>query len=139
MRGLLGFAYNWHVRAFDTDISISRYLDGWGRQGDSALIAMEGGHSIGAAWYRLFPETQQGYGYIDESTPELTLVVVPTKQGQGVGTRLLAAALNRARGDDFASISASVQRGTRELETFLKGGFEQVREDGENLILRCDL
>ena len=85
LRSLLGFAYNWHVNAFDTDISISRYVDAWGRKGDTALIAMDGGHSVGAGWFRLFPDTLRGYGYVDEETPEMTIVVVPTRQDEGIG------------------------------------------------------
>ncbi len=97
LRSLLAHAYNWHVAVFDTDISISRYVDGWGRHGDTALIAMEDGHSIGAAWYRLFPESVPGYGFVDPKTPELTIVVVPSRQGEGIGKRLLDALLERAK------------------------------------------
>ena len=38
LRSLLAHAYNWHVAVFDTDISISRYVDGWGRPGDTAVL-----------------------------------------------------------------------------------------------------
>ena len=48
--------------AFDTDVSISHYVDGWGRKGDAALVAMEGGHPVGAAWYRLFPSLTPATG-----------------------------------------------------------------------------
>src|SRR5271154_4392125 len=84
LRSLLGFAYNWHVANFETDISISRYVDGWGRAGDASLIAMDEGHSVGAAWFRLFSADSPGFGFLDEETPEMTLVVVPTKQGRGI-------------------------------------------------------
>lgn len=139
MRSLLGFAYNWHVNAFDTDIAISRYADGWGRKGDTALIAMDAGHPVGAGWYRLFPETLQGYGFLDAETPELTVVVVPTKQGQGIGQKILGSLIERARADGFAALSVSIRRGQADEPIYLESGFEQVREDGETLTLRCSL
>ena len=81
LRSLLGFAYNWHVTRYETEISISRYVDGWGRPGDTALIAMDEGHSVGAAWFRLFSPDSPGFGFLDDQTPELTIVVVPTMAG----------------------------------------------------------
>ncbi len=139
MRSLLGFAYNWHVNAFDTDIAISRYADGWGRKGDTALVAMDSGHPVGAGWYRLFPETLQGYGFIDAETPEVTVVVVPTRQGRGIGQRLLVALIERAKADGFAALSVSVRRDQADVPIYLEYGFEQVREEGETLTLRCPL
>ncbi len=136
LRSLLGFAYNWHVAAFDTDISISRYVDGWGRPGDTALVAMEGGHSIGAAWFRLFPATGRGYAFLDEETPEVTTVVVPTRQGQGIGTKLLAALVERAQAEGYRALSVSVRRNHADVPLFTEQGFEQVREEGETLTLR---
>lgn len=136
LRSLLGFAYNWHVAAFDTDVSISRYVDGWGRRGDMALVAMQGGHSIGAAWLRLFPETIPGYAFLDEETPEVTVVVVPTKQGQGIGAKLLAALVGRAKADGYPALSVSVRRDHADVPLFTEQGFEQVREEGETLTLR---
>jgi GNAT superfamily N-acetyltransferase len=139
LRSLLGFAYNWHVNVFDTDVSISHYVDGWGRTGDTALVAMQGGHSIGAAWFRLFPAASPGYGFVDDATPELTLVVVPTRQGLGIGQQLLTALLERAKADGFASISVSVERGTRDAEYFEENSFLHVAEHGNTLVLRCPL
>ena len=97
MRSMLTHAYNWHVNVFDTDVPIGRYVDGWGRPGDTVLIAMDGGHRVGAGWIRIFRETAPGYGFIDENTPELTVAVVPTRQGEGIGMELLRGLLDRAR------------------------------------------
>ena len=139
LRSLLGFAYNWHVAVFDTDVSISRYVDGWGRRGDMALVAMQGGHSIGAAWFRLFPETSPGYAFLDKETPEVTAVVVPTRQGQGIGAKLLAALVERAKAEGYPALSVSVRRDHQDVPLFTEQGFEQVREEGETLTLRRSL
>ena len=139
LRSLLAHAYNWHVNAFDTDIAISRYVDGWGRAGDTALIAMDSGHPVGEAWYRLFSKTLQGYGFLDAETPEVTVVVVPTKQGQGIGQKLLATLLEKAKAAGYGGLSASVRRDDVDLPSYLEQGFEQVREEGETLTLRCPL
>ena len=136
LRSLLGHAYNWHVTVFDTDISISRYADGWGRHGDTALIAMDEGHSVGAGWYRLFRESLPGYGFVDAETPELTIVVVPSRQGEGIGEQLLEALLARARAEGHSGISVSVERGKREADLYLARGFEQADEHGNTLVLR---
>jgi GNAT superfamily N-acetyltransferase len=139
LRSLLAHAYNWHVKALDTDISIAHYADGWGRRGDAAVVAMDGGHSVGAGWYRLFNESVPGYGFVDEATPELTIVVVPSRQGEGTGERLLAALLERAKADGYKGVSVSVERGNREAEGYLANGFEQVAEHGNTLVLRRPL
>jgi GNAT superfamily N-acetyltransferase len=139
LRSLLGHAYNWHVTVFDTDIAISRYVDGWGRRGDTALVAMDEGHSIGAGWYRLFPAGIPGYGFVDEQTPELTIVVVPSRQGEGIGKRLLDALLERAKADGYESVSVSVERGKQEAESYGSQGFQQVDEHGNTLVLRRSL
>ena len=136
LRSMLVHAYNWHVNVFETDIPISRYVDNWGRRGDTALIAMDGGHSVGAAWYRLFRESSSGYGFIDEETPELTIVVVPSRQGEGIGKELLAALVARGKADGYTRLSASVDKNNPETQAFLGEGFEQVAEHGSTLTLR---
>jgi GNAT superfamily N-acetyltransferase len=135
MRSLVGFAYNWHLATFDTEVSISRYVDGWGRTGDVSYIATEGGHSIGAGWFRLFHDRLQGFGYVDERTPELTIVVVPTRQGQGIGLQLLTALLERAKYEGYTAVSVSVQRGNRDEASYLERGFEAHAEEDEAVTL----
>jgi GNAT superfamily N-acetyltransferase len=118
MRSLLTHAYNWHVNALETEIPVGRYVDGWGRGGDRALIAMEAGHRVGAAWYRLFRASAPGYGFIDEQTPELTIVVVPSRQRQGIGLDLLRGILDQARTDGHAAVTVSTERDHPEVETY---------------------
>jgi GNAT superfamily N-acetyltransferase len=139
LRSLLAFAYNWHVTHFETDISISSYVDAWGRKGDTSVIAMEDGHSIGAAWFRLFAADRPGYGFVDGETPEMTIVVVPTKQQRGIGEQLLDALVERASNQGYPAISVSIRRGDPDGERLASHGFEPVREEGNTLTLRRPL
>jgi GNAT superfamily N-acetyltransferase len=136
MRSLLTHAYNWHVSRFETDVPIGRYIDGWGRPGDTALLAIEGGHRIGAGWFRLFREAAPGYGFIDDATPELTIVVVPSRQGQGIGQLLLAGLIERAEADAYRGLSVSVEKSHPEIAAYEAAGFEQVAEDGLAVTMR---
>jgi L-amino acid N-acyltransferase YncA len=140
MRSMLTHAYNWHVNVFDTEIPLSRYVDGWGRAGDTALIAMEAGHRVGAAWYRLFRASAPGYGFVDEDTPELTVAVVPGRRGEGIGHELLRGLAERARADGYRALSASIERQRPdEVGIFEQEGFEPVRESEHALVLRRNL
>ena len=69
----------------------------------------------------------------------MTLVVVPTKQGEGIGEQLLAALVERAKDDGYAMLSVSAKRGDADAENYLASGFEQVREQGNTLTLRLPL
>jgi GNAT superfamily N-acetyltransferase len=139
IRSMLTHAYNWHISKLETDIPLSRYVDGWGRPGDTALIAIEDGHRVGAAWYRLFRASAPGFGFVDERTPELTVAVVPGRRGEGIGQELLRGLVERARADGYAAVSTSVQKNHPEIQDYEDEGFEQVGESDHTVTLRRPL
>ena len=129
LRNLLRHAYHWRVNLGAAEIPIARYVDRWGRPGDTAVIALDEGRPVGAAWFRLYPEGAPGYGFVDAQTPELTIAVVPSKRGKGIGGELLEGLLERARAAGHAQISLSVQRDSDQEAFYARHGFERVRED----------
>ena len=120
---------------------LSRYVVGWGRAGDAALIALDQLTlvAVGAAWYRLFSAAEPGYGFVDESTPELTVAVVPSRRGQGIGQALLSAIVEHARAGGFAAISMSAVRDDAVVGLFEQNGFRQVRDHGTAVIMALEL
>ena len=64
------------------------YIDGWGRYGDDGVLAIDSATAddLGAAWIRLWPGPETGYGFVDRSTPELAIAVRPDRRGRGIGT-----------------------------------------------------
>jgi GNAT superfamily N-acetyltransferase len=125
LRDMLRHAYHWRI-AEDVERPVYRYVQNWGRPGDAGVLALEGPHAYGAAWYRLFTEQEPGFGFVDEQTPEVTIAIVPSRRGKGAGKELLEALLERARSEGYKSVSLSAERGqTAYYERF---GFETVRE-----------
>ena len=127
LRDMLRHAYYWRAR--DTEFPITRYVNGWGRKGDRALIALDDFHAVGAAWYRLYTAGEPGFGYVDDETPELTIGVVPARRGKGIGSELLDALLDRARREGYAQLSLSVERKNPAVHLYESRGFSTVRED----------
>jgi GNAT superfamily N-acetyltransferase len=109
LRDMLRHAYHWRFAEAE-ERPVYRYVQNWGRRGDAGVVAMDGPHSYGAAWYRLFPAREPGFGFVDEETPELTLAVVPSRRGKGTGKELLEALLKRARDDGFHAVSLSAAK-----------------------------
>jgi len=118
---------------------LRRYLDGWGRPGDAGLVALAGGTRVGAAWYRLFPSTEHGYGYIDPRTPELTIAVVTTVRGRGVGRALLAALVCQAGLDGHQALSLSVEQDDPAMALYRAAGFEAVGRADHSMTMRLVL
>jgi ribosomal protein S18 acetylase RimI-like enzyme len=136
MRSMLAHAYGWRVNALDAEIPLTRYVDNWGRSGDLALIAHETGNRVGAAWLRRFRESDAGYGFIDEATPELSIAVVPSRRRHGVGQELLDALLALAKVEGHAAVSLSVEENSRAVAFYERNGFERVRESAGGVVMR---
>jgi ribosomal protein S18 acetylase RimI-like enzyme len=136
LRDMLHHAYFWRERNPGEEPGpVSRYVKGWGRPGDTALIALDEGFPVGAGWYRLFRRDHPGYGFVDEATPELAVAVVPSRRGRGIGEALLEALVERARVDGYRALSLSVPGEDSALVKFYeKHGFVRVREDGGDSI-----
>ena len=109
---------------------VAPYVEGWGRDGDAGVVAMEGGRRVGAAWYRLFSADGPGYGFVDERTPELTVGVVESERGRGVGTALVRALLQQARAAGFEAISLSVEPDNAAVRLYARAGFTRVGGTG---------
>lgn len=135
LRSLLGHAYGWHVNVLETELPVGRYVDGWGRAGDAGLVWTNRGHRVGAGWYRLFKPSAPGWAFVDERTPELTVAVVPSRQGEGIGDDLLRRLLDQARADGHTALSVSVRRGHPDLAAYGREGFAPLREDGAAVTL----
>lgn len=132
LRDMLRHAYYWRWGAPDTvDLPVRRYVDRWGRRGDRGVIALDDGMPVGAAWYRLFSKADAGYGFVDESIPELSIAVVPSRRGKGLGKDLLVALMERARKDGFSQVSLSVERDNPALRLYERHGFRTVGEVGD--------
>lgn len=136
LRDMLHHAYYWRERdPGEGPGPVARYVKGWGRPGDTVLIAAEDGFPVGAAWYRLFRRDLPGYGFVDEETPELAIAVVPSRRGRGIGDALLEALFERARADGHSALSLSVESGNDALCSFYeKHGFERVADDGGDTV-----
>jgi ribosomal protein S18 acetylase RimI-like enzyme len=119
---------------------IARYLAGWGRLGDAAAIAVdEDGRRLGAAWYRLFPAGEPGFGFVDAETPEISIAVVPDHRGRGIGAALLAAVADLARAEGFHALSLSVSPENPAVRLYERSGFVRVDSRDEHWTMRLDL
>jgi GNAT superfamily N-acetyltransferase len=135
LRDMLKHAYHWRLNQ-DPDLPVARYVNNWGRPGDAGLIAWENG-PIGAAWYRLFSTREPGFGFVDERTPELTIAVVPSRRGGGLGGDLMRALLERARQEGHAAISLSAEQGQTGL--YERYGFRSVETKDGTVTMKADL
>jgi len=109
--------------------SITRYLEDWGRPGDAAVVALDpdDGRRVGAAWYRLMPLNNRGYGFVDTSTPEVVVAVIPDRRSLGVGKALLRGLLDTARSQGFEALSLSVRRNTpAAIRLYERNGFVKL-------------
>jgi ribosomal protein S18 acetylase RimI-like enzyme len=112
----------------DADVPLERYVSGWGRRGDTALVAIDEFQPVGAAWFRLFEQGEPGYGFVDEETPELTIAIVPSRRGKGLGEELLTSLIDQARKEGFARISLSVEPDNPAIRLYEHHGFAKAGE-----------
>jgi GNAT superfamily N-acetyltransferase len=113
-----------------------RYHGGWGRPGDTGVLADAGGEVVAGAFYRRFTEADHGHGYINADTPEIAIAVWGAPKGKGIGSTLLDALHEMARNAGFAKVSLSVDSDNPARRLYSRQGYvvESVDEGGTRMV-----
>ncbi len=121
---------------------LARYIEGWGRPGDAAVVAVDwaSGEEVGAAWYRFLTEDAPGYGFVAPGVPELGMGVAEAFRGRGVGGALLEALLERASAEGFGALSLSVEDGNDPAaRLYERHGFRRLFRVGDAWTMKAEL
>lgn len=117
-----------------SDPSLNRYVDGWPQDRDFGVVA-EADQPVGAAWCRFFSATDHGYGFIDETIPELSVAVQEAWRRRGIGERLLRALVAHAQAAGVPALSLSVEPDNSAAHLYERLGFEVVGRSGGALTM----
>jgi GNAT superfamily N-acetyltransferase len=110
---------------------LEKLLLGWGRPGDTAVLAVStAAHSLGAAWYRFWSKGNHSYGFVSEDIPELAIGVRQEARGRGIGGLLLRELLSEAGRQGIAQVSLSVELDNPALRLYERLGFEKIGREG---------
>lgn len=112
------------------------YVQNFGQiYGDDCLAAECEGKVVGAVWVRIMHD----YGHIDDETPSFAISLLPHYRGQGIGTALMRAMLERLAQKGVKQVSLAVQKENYAVSMYRKCGFEVVDENEQEFIMVCRL
>ena len=81
-------------RSIIREPELAAFIEGFGTlPDDHCLVAEVEGTAVGAAWARIV----RTYGHIDDTTPLLSISLLPEHRGQGIGTVLMDRLLDHLR------------------------------------------
>ena len=126
LRDMLRHAFYWRSGGTVEDASLWRYVSGWGRRGDAAVVG-------------LFPRDEPGFGFVDEQTPEVAIAVVPSRRGRGIGSELLDSLVELAKEQGHSGLSLSVADESPAMHVFAKQGFEKVEQTDGSWTMQLNL
>jgi ribosomal protein S18 acetylase RimI-like enzyme len=129
---MVAVAVSWRPSAPPTTVAevmaeptLAGYAAGWPKEGDAGVIAVRH-EPLGAAWWRFFDAESPGYGFVDPSTPEITLGVLAAARSQGIGSQLLSHLIAEARRAGLPALSLSVEPENFALRLYERYGFRPV-------------
>jgi len=146
LREVLAVAADWRsetaVRSGDEvmrDPAVAHYLAGWPQHADFGVIADDDATPVGAAWCRFFDAESHGYGFVSPDVPELTIGVVPSRRGEGIGRLLLAGLILESQNRQIQRISLSVEADNPAIALYADIGFVEVSRvaDSPTMVLDC--
>lgn len=115
--------------------SLARYTASFGQEGDYGFVLSADGYLVGAAWTRLLTGENKGYGFVDDSTPELSMAIEQDFRGKGYGQELVNRLIEKLREQGYNQLSLSVDKRNRAFNLYQRLGFRKVREEGNAYIM----
>ncbi len=104
---------------------LAHYVENWGTTGGLGIIGSIDNKPQGAAWLRLLTGNNAGYGYINDTTPELAIATAPEARGTGLGTAMLTRLIHNAH-SIYPAISLSVRDTNPARRLYERLGFVEV-------------
>jgi len=109
--------------------SLEQYHRNYGNcSGDIGVYAIVDHKVAGGAWARML---LNGFGHLDNATPELMFAVLPEYRNQGLGTLLLEQLFEEAA-KIYPQLSLSVEEESQAARLCEKLGFQRVEESGHS-------
>lgn len=127
---MLRFAYRLDEvgKAIDDACELEIYTKNYGLTNrDLGLYALKDNKISGAIWLRLLKESDNSNGYINDTTPVLTIGVKPEFRGEGIGSSMLEQLILEA-GSLYENISISVLNDNKTVSYFEKFGFIKIED-----------
>ena len=114
------------------DPQVKVYVEGFGeKRDDYCLCAEVDTKVVGAVWVRVI----DGFGHIDDATPEFAISLFKQYRGYGIGTSLMKEMLHYLDERGYQRSSLAVQKENYALRLYLSVGFEIIDENEEEYIL----
>ncbi|MBN2511277.1 MAG: GNAT family N-acetyltransferase [Spirochaetales bacterium] len=117
------------------------FVQGSRTNGDYCILAQHDTEKAGtplitgAAWSRILSGSPRGYGNINDTTPELSISVLPEHRGKGLGTALIGTLIQVLGREGFSSLSLSVQKANPACRLYTRAGFRVQEERPEEFIM----
>ena len=133
---VLAIAADWRPAAQPRSIEVilaepglAHYVQGWPRDGDFGVVA-EAPSPVGATWWRFFDPDDPGFGFVADTTPEITVGVIQGARRRGVGRAMLDALIAEAERRGLPSLCLSVEPDNYAMRLYERVGFRVVDDTG---------
>jgi ribosomal protein S18 acetylase RimI-like enzyme len=113
----------------------ARYVEGWGRAGDTGFVAYDAqkrDELLGAVWFRLPPGEHQ-----EEATPELAFAVKSGHRKRGIGAALLTQLVKA--NPHYSAISMRATPNSPAVRLYERFGFKIVEQSAGAVTMRRDI
>lgn len=122
---------NWSEQRFtEHDVSsrshFRRYTQMVPERGDFGIVAEYASRPIGVAWAQFRSASDPGFGFVDESTAEVSLWVRDDSRGRGIGRALLRRLQHVGLGRGLGRLSLSVEAHNYARNLYRSEGFLPV-------------
>lgn len=113
-----------------------KYVAHWGTQEhDLALVALHKEALVGAIWGRILKPPQTGYGFVNHTTPEITMAIKADYRNQGLGSQLIEELEQHYLKKGISTLSLSVDKQNTARMFYEQKGYRFFAEAGTAVTL----